>query len=316
MARRGRSSYQAFQEKTEAAGARFVACDPFDVQMNLRPENAARVGKDVGFSIKLLVQTTLALDGMVCETLNAWRPDCVVADSMAVWGKFAALKLGVPFISSTTTFAFNRYSARIMKPNLSQAFSMIAAMPGIRRDLKRLQAHGYPVKNLLSILQNDDRTGTLVYTSRAFQPCSDTFSDHYAFVGPSIRASEPIKRDSRRTIYISMGTVTTRMPDFYRNCVEAFSDGLYRVLLSVGGDTDIAALGPLPEHIFVQARVDQTAVLQSADAFLSYCGMNSVSESLYFGVPLVLFPQTSEQNGVANRTAELGAGLFLKENRP
>ena len=44
--------------------------------------------------------------------------------------------------------------------------------------------------------------------------------------------------------------------------------------------------------------------------------MNSVSESLYFGVPLVLFPQTSEQNGVANRTAELGAGLFLKENRP
>ena len=121
-------SYQAFQEKTEAAGARFVACDPFDVQMNLRPENAARVGKDVGFSIKLLVQTTLALDGMVCETLSAWRPDCVVADSMAVWGKFAALKLGVPFISSTTTFAFNRYSARIMKPSLSQAFSMIAAI--------------------------------------------------------------------------------------------------------------------------------------------------------------------------------------------
>ena len=189
-------------------------------------------------------------------------------------------------------------------------------MPGIRRDLKRLQAHGYPVKNLLSILQNDDRTDTLVYTSRTFQPCSDTFSDHYAFVGPSIRASEPIKRDSRRTIYISMGTVNTRMPDFYRNCVEAFSDGLYRVLLFVGGVTDIAALGPLPEHIFVQARVDQTAVLQSADAFLSHCGMNSVSESLYFGVPLVLFPQTPEQSGVANRTAELGAGLFLKENRP
>jgi len=41
--------------------------------------------------------------------------------------------------------------------------------------------------------------------------------------------------------------------------------------------------------------------------------MNSVSEALYCGVPLVLFPQTAEQKGVANRTAELGAGLLLPE---
>ena len=98
--------------------------------------------------------------------------------------------------------------------------------------------------------------------------------------------------------------------------MEAFSDGTYRARLSVGDGTDIAALGPLPESVSVYGHVEQTAVLQSADAFLSHCGMNSVSESLYFGVPLVLFPQTAEQSGVANRTADLGAGLFLKENRP
>jgi UDP:flavonoid glycosyltransferase YjiC (YdhE family) len=40
--------------------------------------------------------------------------------------------------------------------------------------------------------------------------------------------------------------------------------------------------------------------------------MNSVSEALYCGVPLVLFPQTAEQKGVANRTSELGAGVMLE----
>ncbi len=35
------------------------------------------------------------------------------AGSMAVWGKAAALKLGIPFVSSTTTFAFNRHSATL-----------------------------------------------------------------------------------------------------------------------------------------------------------------------------------------------------------
>ena len=40
--------------------------------------------------------------------------------------------------------------------------------------------------------------------------------------------------------------------------------------------------------------------------------MNSASEGLYYQVPLVLFPQTSEQEAVAKRTAELGAGVRLR----
>ena len=47
--------------------------------------------------------------------------------------------------------------------------------------------------------------------------------------------------------------------------------------------------------------------------FLSHCGMNSVSEALYYEVPLVMFPQTNEQKGVAFRVAELGAGVYLED---
>lgn len=54
-------------------------------------------------------------------------------------------------------------------------------------------------------------------------------------------------------------------------------------------------------------------MLEKADVFVSHCGMNSVSESLYFGVPLVMLPQTSEQSGVAERVRQLGAGVKLKK---
>ena len=54
------------------------------------------------------------------------------------------------------------------------------------------------------------------------------------------------------------------------------------------------------------------AVLSIADAFITHCGMNSSSEGLYFQVPLVLFPQTPEQDAVARRTEELSAGIRLK----
>jgi UDP:flavonoid glycosyltransferase YjiC (YdhE family) len=67
----------------------------------------------------------------------------------------------------------------------------------------------------------------------------------------------------------------------------------------------------VPENIELYESVDQMAVLSIADAFLTHCGMNSASEGLYFGVPLILFPQTPEQDAVARRTEELGAGLRL-----
>ena len=39
--------------------------------------------------------------------------------------------------------------------------------------------------------------------------------------------------------------------------------------------------------------------------------MNSTSEALYYEVPLVMFPQTSEQGAVAKRVEEVGAGKML-----
>ena len=39
---------------------------------------------------------------------------------------------------------------------------------------------------------------------------------------------------------------------------------------------------------------------------------NSVNEALYFGVPLLMLPQTAEQKGVARRVEQLGAGVMLK----
>ena len=310
-------SYNLFKEKIEETGAKFVSCDDFDAEQHIDPKDAKRVGSDLAFSTKLLVDTTLALDDMVCAEMERLQPDCIVADSMAVWGKAVALKLGIPFVSSTTTFAFNKHSAQIMKQSLGQLFGMIFSMPKINKDIKRLQDKGYPVKSVLDIIQNDENTHTVVYTSSQFQPCADTFNDKYAFVGPSIRpVTEEIEKTKDKLVYISMGTVVNDMVSLYRNCIKAFADTDYQVIMSVGDLVDVKELGDIPDNISVYSHVDQIAVLAKADAFLSHCGMNSVNESLYYGVPLVMYPQTSEQGGVANRVTQVGAGIMLEKTSP
>ena len=305
-------SYNMMREKIESAGATFVSCDNYDMEQRLSPKDTVRVGKDLAFSTKILVDTTLALDDKVCQEMSELKPDCIVADSMALWGKAVARKLGIPFVSSTTTFAFNQHSAKVMKQGIGDLVKMIFSIPKTTKQIKRLQSKGYPVKNILDIIGNDDNTHTIVYTSTEFQPCSETFSDKYAFVGPLIRpATIKVEKKKDKLIYISMGTVNNDMMALYKRCLSALADTDYQVIMSVGNLVSIEEFGVLPENISVFTHVDQIAVLQQADVFVSHCGMNSVSESLYFGVPLIMLPQTAEQDGVAERVYQLGAGIKL-----
>ena len=134
-------SYESFRENIKEAGAEFISCDAYDAELGLTPKDAEKIGKDIAFSTHILVETTLALDHTVCEDMTKYRPDCIVADSMAIWGKAAALKLNIPFVSSTTTFAFNKYSAKIMKQGLGELLRMVFSMPKINKDVKRLQSN-------------------------------------------------------------------------------------------------------------------------------------------------------------------------------
>jgi MGT family glycosyltransferase len=307
-------SYKPFREKIEAAGAAFFACDEFDAELRLTKEEAARLGSDLALSTRVLVDTTLSLDDMVCRDMKQLQPDCIVADSMAVWGKAVAGKLEIPFVSSTTTFAFNQHSAKVMKQSFRELLAMLISMSKAQKQIKRLQSKGYPVKNVLEMISNDEDTDTIVYTSPEFQPCSETFSEKYAFVGPSIRPVEtPVEKKREKLVYISMGTVNNAMLSLYKDCIRALGDGDYQLILSVGNQVDLEAFGDLPENVEVYSSVDQIAVLEQADVFLTHCGMNSVSEALYFGVPLLMLPQTKEQQGVAERVRQLGAGILLEE---
>lgn len=308
-------SFEEFKEKIEGAGAKFISCD--DYIPELRPEDEKRVGKDFSALIEMVVDTTIALDEKVCKELKVINPDCIVSDSLCCWGKLFANKLNIPYICSTTTFAFNQYTAPMIKQGFKEIMYMVFGMRKINKKLELLRSHGYNVKDFVSIIQNDNDTDTIVYTSKEFQPMVDTFSDKYYFVGPSVADVNIEKeRGNVKKVYISLGTVNNKNIDFYKNCIEAFKDAPLDVIMSVGNDTDISQLNPIPDNFKIEHRVEQIKVLQEVDVFISHCGMNSVNESLYYGVPLVLYPQQSEQGMVSTRVAELGAGFILKNDKP
>lgn len=320
-------SFEEFKEKIEATGACYVGCDAYLPPTPLDLDK--KVGKDFASLIEMVADTTINMDEMIAGQMKEFMPDCIVSDSVCFWGKLFAMKYQVPFVCSTTTMAFNKYTAKLMKQSFMEIVRMFTGMPRINAKIEMLKKSGYEIKDFVSIVQNDNDTNTIVYTSRKLQPMVETFSDKYAFVGPSVRAgaeAEDIsvyskkadggvysKKAARQHVYVSLGTVLNRQSGFYRNCMEALRTLDCEVLISVGKETDISLLGRIPDNITVQPYVNQLEVLADTDVFLTHCGMNSANESLYYGVPMVLFPQHSEEGAVAGRIEQLGAGKRLKK---
>lgn len=307
-------SFREFEAKIRAAGAEFVSCE--ELLPAISEQEAARLKRVSTTEMTIQdIRMTLNLDGFLDAEFKDFRPDVVFTDSVCFWGKLNAWKHNVPVVVSTSTFAFNKMSSQYMKYSAAEMAGMIFGITRIAKELKRLEPYGYHVKNPLSLVQSDNVTDSVVYTSRRYQPYGESFTDHYLFAGPSVFSKAvPDKKKERPLVYVSMGTVINDRPDFYAKCIAALKDEGVDVIISCGNTMDRSSLEPLPECVQVFPSVDQLEVLAKADVFLTHCGMNSVSESLYMATPMVLYPQTGEQQAVARRAAEMHAGVPLKDD--
>ena len=307
-------SFDEFANKIKATGADFVSCNAFLSELTEKEEAGLKNVSTTEMTIQD-IRITLSMDAFLDEEFKTFQPDVVYADSVCFWGKLNAWKHNVPLVVSTSTFAFNQMASQYMKNSPKELADMVFGLPKISKELKMLKPYGYKVRNALSLVQSDNKTDSVVYTSERFQPYSESFSDHYVFVGPSVFSKiEPDKEKERPLVYISMGTVINDRPDFYAKCIDALKDEKVDVIISCGNALDISVLGELPENIKMYPYVNQLDILSKADVFITHCGMNSVSESLYMATPMVLYPQTGEQYAVARRAKEIGAGEMLTDD--
>ena len=189
----------------------------------------------------------------------------------------------------------------------------------IREYFKLYRRYALKRPSLFDILSNTEKLN-IIFTSRYFQPQSESFDDSFKFVGPIIydrnekEGLELLINSSKQLIYVSMGTVYNDDIEFYQRIIKTFADKSYRVFISTGKYINQKKLGTIPQNIFVKRYWPQLEILKKASLFISHGGMNSINESLYFGVPMILFPQIQEQRINSARVEELGAGIYYKHD--
>lgn len=310
-----------FASQIEQTGAEFR---PYPEPNHTSVELAKLAENLVQVTLFILEESRRLLPFVLAE-LEQEQPNLVIYDSICLWGMQAARWLNLPTAASITTFVtegvwgmlnWRDYLAlfRHALPRLPRLFKLRRAL------VKEYGPQIFPEKQMFPV------TGdlTLVFTSRAFQPETPFIDGRFHFIGPSIdigarpQDDMPLNQQpDAPLIYVSLGTLYSHNRfDFYSQCFTAFADFPAQFVLSAGRTTDLEALPPAPANFTVRPVVPQLRLLQQADLFISHGGMNSVNESLYHSVPLVLVPQQMEQALNARQVERSGAGVILGNTPP
>ena len=180
--------------------------------------------------VSTTLETLLEFSGAVLDDhldqVRRLHPTHIMFDSFAPWGRLVAQLLGLPTIASVPSILINRdidaqYGAGGERP--PEDPRLTPQWHAWFRSQCRARMLDYRLPEPLSppqLLQNYGDLN-LVYTSRLFQPLGDLFDgSRFQFVGPccAFRPDAPPfpfeRLDDRPLVFVSLGTVYGRQPDF------------------------------------------------------------------------------------------------------
>ncbi|MQA75811.1 MAG: glycosyl transferase [Solirubrobacterales bacterium] len=120
--------------------------------------------------------------------------------------------------------------------------------------------------------------------------------------------AEPLASTDGPLVYLSLGSLGSADVELMRALIGTLADSRYRVIVSMGPQHSQLELAP---NMVGAEFLPQASILPEVDIVITHGGNNTVTESLYFGKPMVVLPLFWDQYDNAQRIDETGFGARL-----
>lgn len=242
--------------------------------------------------------------------------DCVLLyDSMCSFAKNIAMKKNIKSICLVTTIAFNLpvfvfsnlffSSLWLYLKNLKEFMVLSSCEKRFRKK------HGLPKLNMIDLFINKGDE-TIVFSPKEFQPFYKSFDKSFHFVGTTINEREMFSDSQfyqKTDFYISLGSIFTSNKEELDKITKLKEFNSSKAVITIGN----ANLMEKNSNVQLAKFTNQLEMLKNCKYFINHGGLNSVYESIYYGVPQLCYPQQQEQKMYSKIVQRKRVGLFMKK---
>jgi MGT family glycosyltransferase len=192
---------------------------------------------------------------------------------------------------------------------------LISRQEEIARKLLEKETGSGTLSNLL-IAPNSPDLNLITNLQEAEYPRSkELFKTYYTgpFLSGNFNTLTEKTKSDRKVIYISMGTVFNNQSEIYIKLTEACISLNAEIYISGGKSYRKIRKHFRNADVKIEKYINQREILSRADLFLTHGGKNSICESLYSGVPMIVFPVAAEQIYNGGLVEYLGAGYSIEQ---
>jgi UDP:flavonoid glycosyltransferase YjiC (YdhE family) len=250
------------------------------------------------------VNATAALPKLQA-TVQSFRPDVVVRDSLEVASLVAAEHAGVRHARvAVHAVSFEE----VLPPLLEAPVDALRLGAGLPAD-RGVSLRAEPVFSSFpaSLDPVPGGAGTLPpFRARVVEDAPSAVPAAWADAG-----------DPRPLVYITFGSVAGSMShvrSIYGTAMAAVADLPVRALLTTGRGLEPGALGAIPANVHVEEWVPQRDVLPRVSALVCHGGSGTLLGGLAAGLPMVIMPLGADQPHNGRLAAAAGVGVVL--NKP
>jgi MGT family glycosyltransferase len=318
----------------QAAKSEALHFHPLGTQgADLLARNIERMAQERGLrSLKFAVECSRQISELLCEelpgALTSADIDLVIVDQNEPAGGTVAEHLGLPFISICPSLPLNR-EPDIPPPFFSWPFAESPAnrlrnrvgygiadwlISPINRTINRYRK-GWGLRPLRSPDDSFSRLAQLCQITADFDFPRKHLRSSFHYLGPFCDSGKtvpfPFERlNGKPLIYASLGTLQDRNSGYFRTIAEACAGMDAQLVMALGSQdanlpTDFAGSPLLVKY------APQLELLARANLTITHAGLNTVMQSLMFGVPMVAVPITHDQPAIAARVRQCGSGEVI-----
>lgn len=249
------------------------------------------------------------------------RPNLVVYDSAALWGRYISKYWMVKSVASCTPYT---YPKKYACENLQRFSRLIFQKDLSVREIERLVYilnykldYAFFDESPCSIFEPLDPCADykLIYTVKEFQSGYEYMNlDNTFFCGimqedEIVNYSCLVSRDIPN-VYISFGSIYNN-PEVLRLIYESCKHLNFNFILNIGPVINPNIFANLPSNWKVVKHLNQFELLKSVEVFISHGGVNSVREAMHCGVPMIVLPTEGDTLCAAEDIKSKNLGIVL-----